>query len=105
MEGVTMAVIIRQTMPPEASLEMMDAVSKEMGVDEEPPPGLILHTHYEEDGHVHVMDVWESAAAHRTFAEQRIGPAVRAVSERHGVTAAAAPEMSVTEIHSLVRGR
>lgn len=100
-----MAVIIRQTMPPEASLEMMDAVTKEMGVNENPPAGLIVHTHYEDEGHVHVLDVWESPEAHATFAQQRLGPAVQAVTERHGIPAADAPEPTVTEVHSLVRGR
>jgi hypothetical protein len=100
-----MAVIIRQSMPPEASLDMLDAVSKEMGVSEDPPAGLIVHTHYEQDGQVHILDVWESAEAHATFAQQRLGPAVQAVTERHGVPAADAPEVSVTEVHGLVRGR
>jgi hypothetical protein len=102
---MTMTVIIRQTMPPEASLDMMDAVTKEMGVHEDPPPGLIVHTHYEEDGHVRILDVWESAAAHKSFAQQRLGPAAEAVARRHGMTAAPAPEVAVTEVHALVRGR
>jgi hypothetical protein len=105
MQGLTMAVIIRQTMPPEASLDMMDAVTKEMGVHEDPPAGLIVHTHYEEDGHVQILDVWDSADAHKTFAQQRLRPAVETVAHRHGMTAAPAPEVSVTEVHALVRGR
>jgi hypothetical protein len=100
-----MAVIIKQTMPVEASLEMLDAVSKEMGVNEDPPAGLIVHTHYQDDGHVHVLDVWESAEAHRMFAQQRLGPAVQTVTERHGVLPAAAPEVTVTQVHAYVRGR
>jgi hypothetical protein len=100
-----MAVIIKQTMPPEASLEMLDAVTKEMGVSEDPPPGLLLHAHYEEGGQVHIMDVWESAEAHDVFVQQRLGPAMQTVSQRYGVAAGEAPETLVTEIHALVRGR
>jgi heme-degrading monooxygenase HmoA len=76
-----------------------------MGVKENPPSGLIVHTHYEQDGQVHVLDVWESTDAHKNFAQQRLGPAVQAVTERNGVPAADAPEISVTEVHALVRGR
>jgi hypothetical protein len=99
-----MAVIIRQTMPPEATLEMMDAVTTEMGVNEDPPAGLIVHTHYEDGGHVHILDIWESADAHKSFAQDRLRPAVETVAQRHGMTAAPAPETSVTEVHGLVRG-
>jgi hypothetical protein len=101
------AVIMRQTMPAVASLEMLDAVTEEMGAKADPPAGLIVHTHYESGGQVEIMDVWESTQAYEKFAEDRLGPAMQAVAARRGVDIAQGgpPEYTVTDVHTVVRGR
>ena len=102
-----MAIVFRQVMRAGVPIEMLDAVTKEMGVDADPPPGMIVHTHFEQDGRVHILDVWESEEAHQHFAESRLGPAMAKVAADNGIDPAAAgePESSVVEVHRLVRGR
>jgi hypothetical protein len=101
------AIIFTQTMPDGVPLELLDAVAEEMGVNADPPAGLIVHTHYEEDGRVHIVDVWESAESHQKFIEERLGPAMAKVAAQRGIDIAQAgqSESSVTEAHYVVRGR
>ncbi|MCW2671456.1 MAG: hypothetical protein JWP14_45 [Frankiales bacterium] len=101
-----MAVILQQVMPAGVSIDMVDEVTAEMGVDSSPPVGLLVHTHYEHDGRVHVMDVWESAEAHQSFAESRLMPAMGKVAAARGIDLAAAgpPDVVFTDVHRVVRG-
>jgi hypothetical protein len=101
------AIIFTQTMPEGVPLELLDAVAEEMGVHADPPVGLIVHTHFEEDGRVRIVDVWESAESHQKFVEERLGPAMAKVAAQRGIDMAQAgqPESSVTEVHFVVRGR
>jgi hypothetical protein len=100
------AVIFQQVMPDGTSIQMIDEVTEEMGVDSDPPKGLVVHTHYEADGQVHVVDVWDSQDAYDTFNADRLGPATRKVAEAHGIDISQGPGPSGTvhEIHRLVRG-
>jgi hypothetical protein len=70
---------------------------------------MIIHTHYEQDGKVHVFDIWEQESDYRHFAEKRLGPAMSTVAERQGVAppppADAASEPVIAEAHRVVRGR
>src|ERR1700712_2333466 len=58
-EEAAVAVIMNQTMPEGVPIEMLDGVTREMDVKADPPPGMILHVHYQDGARVHVMDVWE----------------------------------------------
>jgi hypothetical protein len=99
-------VILQQEMPDGTPMEMLDEVTDEMGVDENPPQGLLVHVHFEKDGRVHVVDVWESPEAFESFRESRLMPAMQAVAERHGMQGEPPePESSITEVHRAVRGR
>ncbi len=102
-----MAILFSQTMPEGASVEVLDAVTEEMGVDADPPAGMIVHVHFEEAGRVRIVDVWESAQAHATFVEERLAPAMAKVAAAHGMDLAqmGEPVTSVTEVHRMVRGR
>jgi hypothetical protein len=101
-----MAIIVRQVLPAGVGLDMIDAVTDEMGVETTPPAGMLVHTHFEQDGRVHVVDIWDSSEAHEAFAATRLMPAMGKVSAARGVDLAAAgpPETVVTEVHRLVRG-
>jgi hypothetical protein len=104
--GVVVAIVFSQTLPEGVPIEMLDAVSDDMGVDTDPPEGLIVHTHSVVDGRVQIMDVWESQAAHDTFEAERLSPAMRKVAERLGFTPPPAPpEATVYDVHRVVRGR
>ena len=100
-----MAVLVELVFPAAFTIEMIDAVTDEMGVDAQVPAGAIVHVHYEKDGRVHGVDVWESAEALQKFTESILQPAIGKVAAAHGVdlSQAGEPEMSVTEVHRLVR--
>ena len=63
-KGVSaMAVLIEDVFPVGVTIELLDAVTDEMGVDGNLPPGGILHVHFEKDGLAHGVDVWDSVEA------------------------------------------
>lgn len=99
-----MAVILMQTMPDGVPIAMLDAVTAKMDVKANPPAGLIVHTAYEQDGRVRVMDVWESEQAFRTFQQERLTPAVQQVASENGMDPSAQPEIRVVEVHDFLRG-
>jgi hypothetical protein len=98
---------MRQTMPEGVTVEVLDALTDEMDVRRDPPAGLVVHVHYEEGGRAYVIDVWESAQAYEAFAQERLGPAMERVAQRHGVAAPAdgGGTPDVREVHGIVRGR
>ena len=102
-----MAVVMIMTLPEGVPITMLDDVSKEMDVDNNPPDGLIVHTHSEVDGRVQVVDVWESAEAHQKFEVDRLGPAMGKVANARGLDMSqfGEPKMTMNEVHMVVRGR
>ncbi|HEU4978159.1 MAG TPA: hypothetical protein VFT42_04635 [Solirubrobacteraceae bacterium] len=60
------------------------------------PQGLLAHGSAEADGHLRVVDVWESASAFDAFVGSRLMPAIgEALGDR-----AEQPERSDAELHS-----
>jgi hypothetical protein len=102
-----MTVIMLQTMPEGMTLELLDQVTREMGADTDPPAGLIVHTHFEEDGRIRIVDVWDSQEKYDSFAESRLMPAMQKVAAAQGMDMSQAPQMqtSVLKVHGLVKGR
>ena len=73
-----------------------DRVSKELNFPADWPDGLIAHGSAEIDGHLRVVDVWESGGHFDRFLESQLGPAVeRALGDR-----ARQPERSDQELHT-----
>jgi hypothetical protein len=101
-----MPVVLYQKMPPDATLEMVEAVTDEMDVRSLPPNGLIVHTVVDIGGRLTIIDVWESQEDFDKFAEMRLGPASAAVAERMGVdlSQAGEPETEILEVLSIVHG-
>jgi hypothetical protein len=93
-----MAVIMKQTMPADVPIRMLDAVT------EDPPRGLIVHTHYERNGQVHILDVWDSEESYRTFADQRLMPAVAKIATQNGIEPQP-PEEEIIQVHDYVAGK
>jgi hypothetical protein len=62
--------------------EQYDAIHQHMGVDQNPPEGLIFHSSGPIDGGWGVIDFWESADAFDRFAQGRLMPAVGELGER-----------------------
>jgi hypothetical protein len=100
-----MAVILEQVMPEGVSLQMLDEVTDEMNADQDPPEGILFHVHFEQDGSVRIVDVWESKEAYETFRDARLLPAMQAVLQRHGGGEPPQAEESITSVHRVVRGR
>jgi hypothetical protein len=77
-----------------------DAVNAKMGVADDPPEGMIIHTAGEiEGGGMRLFDVWESAEAYEKFRNERLGPAVTEV-----VGPDARPTVQETyELHDFIR--
>jgi hypothetical protein len=101
-----MPIVLYQKMPPEATLEMIQAVTEEMDVRNLPPNGLIVHTVVDMGGRMTIIDVWESQEDYEKFGTDRLGPAFAAVSQRMGVDLAQAgePETQILETLSIIHG-
>ena len=70
---------IRITQPPNVTPETYDKVNAELGVNGNPPPGLLLHCAGETDGKWQIVDVWESQEQARGFYEGRLPAAIEKV--------------------------
>jgi hypothetical protein len=101
-----MAVLMRQTLPEGVTVQFLDAVTEEMGVDRDPPVGMVVHVHYEQDGRAQVGDVWDSPQAYEKFAAERLMPAMQTVAERHGQSLPAPGDAmpDIIEVARMVRG-
>jgi len=101
-----MAVVFTMDMA-SGTREMIEAVTKEMDVEHDPPIGMIVHTASElPAGGIRVVDVWESREAHDTFEHDRLMPAMHTVMERLGVAdPGAAPDQSFLDTFDVKMGR
>ena len=100
-----MAVLIEDVFSVGVTIELLDAVTDEMGVDGNLPPGGILHVHFEKDGLAHGVDVWDSVGAYEQFVQSTLMPAMGKVAAARGLDPSkmGEPEMTVPEVHRLVR--
>jgi hypothetical protein len=64
---LVLAVLIEDVFPVGVTIELLDAVTDEMGVGAKLPPGGIVHVHFEKDGRAHGVDVWDSVEAYEQF--------------------------------------
>lgn len=72
-----------------------EALRKEVNWERQHPKGGILHAaSFDESGHIHVADVWESAETLNAFVEQRLVPAFTKLG-------LSPPEVAVYPIHNL----
>jgi hypothetical protein len=62
--------------------ESYDTVHSSMGIDSNPPAGMIFHSAGPIDGGWGVIDVWESREAFDTFVSSRLMPAVQAAGDQ-----------------------
>ena len=99
-----MAVLIEDVFPVGVTIELLNAVTDEMGVDAELPPGGIVHVHFEKDGRAHGVDVWESVEAFEQFVQSTLLPAMGKVAAVRGLDTSkiGEPEVTITEVHRLV---
>lgn len=77
-------------------LDDYERICEELNFPSDWPEGLLAHGSAEADGHLRVVDVWESASAFEGFVEKRLRPAVGSVLGDR----AEPPERSDAELHS-----
>ncbi|MEA2349706.1 MAG: hypothetical protein QOG86_647 [Thermoleophilaceae bacterium] len=93
-------VMIQDTPAPAPDMEMYDKVNDVLGVDDNPPDGLIVHTASKTDDGMVIVDVWESREAFDRFSEERLMPAIREVMGDQG---GGEPRSRFHEVHHLVK--
>lgn len=100
-----MTVLIEDVFPAGVTIELLDAVTDEMGVDATLPPGGVVHVHFERDGRAHGVDIWDSVEAYEQFVESTLMPTMGKVAAARGLdpSTLGEPEVIVTEVHRLVR--
>ncbi len=100
-----MAVLIENVFPAGVTNELLDAVTDEIGVDGNVPPGGVMHVHFDKGGRAHGVDVWESVEAYEQFVQSTLMPAMGKVAAAQGLDPAkiGGPETTITEVHRLVR--
>ena len=82
-EGVSfMAVLIEDVFPAVITIDLLDALTDDVGVDAKLPPGAFMHLHFERDGRAHGVDVWDSIEAHELFVESTLMPALGKLAAR-----------------------
>jgi hypothetical protein len=99
-----MTVLLTMDLP--VSREILEAVSSQMGVRDDPPDGLVVHVMTETADGVHVVDVWDSVDQFTRFRDTRLLPAMGQVMEAAGIAMPEPPpEPAITEAHDIVVGR
>jgi hypothetical protein len=93
---VAIAMIIND-FPEGAGPDMYDQVNAEMGVEGNPPQGLIFHWAGEVNGEWTISDIWESRADYDRFVEERLNPALEKVAGPEAL-APDAPQTTQTEV-------
>ena len=83
--------------------EMYERVQEKVGVQADPPAGLIVHTIGEANGGLQIVDVWESEEAAQKFGEERLRPAVMEVAAAHGVDASSPPPTTSYEARNMIK--
>jgi hypothetical protein len=81
-----MAVLIEDVFPVGVTIELLDAVTDEMGVDGNLPAGGVMHVHFESDGRAHGVDVWDSVEAYDHFVQSTLSPPWARLLEREAST-------------------
>jgi hypothetical protein len=84
--------------------ENYDAIVRVMGVRENPPEGMIVHTAGAlPDGAFRIFDVWETREHFERFMQDRLMPAVKEVVGDGGADAPP-PTMTMYELHGFQLG-
>jgi hypothetical protein len=78
--------------------ELYDAVDGKLGIDTDPPAGLIFHSAGPIDGGWGIIDFWESREDFDRFQESRLGPAIAA--EMGDQAAEGGPDIKEFPVHN-----
>ena len=85
---------------------MIEEVSAQMDVRANPPAGLLIHVATEEEGGIHIVDVWNSQADYEAFEASLLIPTVERVAAAQGMDIPAdGPRPTFTEAFDVVVGK
>jgi len=91
-----MAVLLRMKFDGGTS-DQYDAVHKGLGIEENPPEGLIFHSAGPREDGFGIVDVWESRGHFDKFAEGRLGPQL---AELGDAAFAGPPDIAEYPVHN-----
>lgn len=98
-----MTILLRHHLP--APRQMIEAVSNEMGVRSDPPPGLLIHVATETPDGIDIVDVWNSREDYEAFDRDRLAPAIAKVAAASGMEIPAdMPAPTMVDAFDLVMG-
>jgi hypothetical protein len=80
--------------------EQYDTIHSHMGVDQNPPEGLIFHSAGPIDGGWGVIDFWESREAFDRFAQSQLQRAMQELGDR---TMQAPPDIKEFPVHHITK--
>ena len=90
--------IVRIVSPREVTYGIYEQVDAKLGVESNPPEGLIMHSASVVDGKLKIVDVWESEEHAERFGAERLGPAIMEVA---GEQVGGPPEPGQIEIYEI----
>ncbi len=80
--------------------EQYDAVHNHLGIDDDPPEGLIFHMAGPIEEGWGIIDVWESRGHFDTFLANRLGPGIQELGDR---APQGPPEIKEFPIHHFLK--
>ena len=80
--------------------EQYDALHSHMGVDQNPPEGLIFHSAGPIEGGWGVIDFWQSREAFDRFVQSRLQPALQELGDR---TMQTPPDVREFPVHNITK--
>jgi hypothetical protein len=95
-----MAIGTLTRLPEGRGAEQYDAVNQQMGLQGNPPDGLLFHSAGELDGRFQIFNLWETREQSERFTRERIRPALVAVMGEEQVASLPEPEMVEVAIHN-----
>ncbi len=95
-----MAVGIINRFPEGVGADQYDAISGEMGIENEPPEGMIFHSAGELEGRFQVFNVWETPEHAERFVTDRLRPAQVEVIGEERLAELPDAEIVQVEIHN-----
>lgn len=81
--------------------EQYDAINAQMGVEQEPPEGLVFHSAGPQGNDWGVIDFWESREHFDRFQQDRLGPAIQALGDQ---APANPPAIKEFPVHNYIKG-
>jgi hypothetical protein len=82
--------------------EVYDQVNEQLGVEADPPEGLIVHASGDRDGTFEVVNIWQSREQFDTFLNGRLRPTIKSIVGDEAFAAMPEAQRTFVELHELV---